>query len=311
MRVVLLNVHQICWRLKMRTSAKLGILAAVTFAAAGIVNAAPVTYYNANGFESFANGNLEGQTTGGTPTLDPAEAWAPNPTGTANTAVVQAANGVGGTKGVHLDHPSNSGSYRVTPLTNYITNANTYATNPTDFPNPPFPGNRLLHIDWSMKVNQSNAGVNQFGPLFGVEAYIARLSSQGVKRIGALYVDGTDGSTNYPGATAFGPQVTVGSYHNFSMIFDWATETYDISIDGVVPAAYDNLPWENPQGLNVYGYSNADFADADIMVAPFAGDISVAASADFDNYNVYWTAVPEPMSLGLVGGVVILLGRRR
>lgn len=285
------------------------ILALATTFVATAAQAA-VTYYNANGFESFSNGNLEGQTTGGTPTLDPAEAWAPNPGGGLNTATVQASNGVGGTKGVHLNHPANSGSYRITPLTDYIVNSNTYATNPTDFPNPPFPGNRYLNIDWSMKVNQSNAnGTTQFGPIFGVEAYIARLSTQGVKRIGGLYVDATDGSTNYPTATAFGPQVAVGQYVDYKMMFDWQTETYDISINGVVPPAYDNLPWENPQGFNVYGYSTADFADADLMVAPFANDVTISASADFDNYHVYWT--PEPATLGLIGGLLVIAGRRR
>lgn len=272
-------------------------------------HAAVVNYYDANGFESFANGNLEGQISGGTPTLNPSEAWTGNPTPSANTATVQPGVGVGGTKGVRLDHPANSGAYRITPLTDYIANASTYATNPTDDPNPPFPGNRYLNIDWSMKVNQSNAGANQFGPLFGVEAYIARLSNQGVKRIGGLYVDATDGSTNYPTATAFGPQVPVGQYVDYRMTFDWATETYDISINGVVPAAYDNLPWETPQGFDVYGYSLADFADADLMVSPFSADVTVSASADFDNYRVYWT--PEPTTLGLLGGLLAVSARRR
>lgn len=289
----------------MRLSTLIAALTAVSAVAAH----AAVNYYDANGFESFANGNLEGQTSGGTPTLNPAEAWTANPIGGANSAVVQAANGVGGTKGVHLDHPSNSGAYRVTPLTDYITNAGTYATNPTDAPNPAFPGNRYLNIDWSMKVNQSNAGLNQYGPIFGVEAYLTRPVSGPVIRIGGLYADSTDGSTNYPGATAFGPSVTVGQYVDYKMIFDWGTETYDISINGVVPAAYDNLPWENPQGFNLQGYSNANFADADLMVSPFGGDLSVAASADFDNYHVYWT--PEPATLGLVGGLLVLVARRR
>lgn len=286
------------------------IVALATTLVATTAQAAFVNFYNANGFESFSNGNLEGQTTGGTPVLNPAEAWAPNPAGGLNTATVQATNGVGGTKGVNLNHPANSGSYRITPLVDYITNSNTYATNPTDFPNPAYPGNRYLNIDWSMKVNQSTGnGTTTFGPLFGVEAYIARLSTQGVKRIGGLYVDATDGSTNYPTATAFGPQVAVGQYVDYRMTFDWQTETYDISINGVVPPAYDNIPWETSEGFNVYGYSNADFADADLMVAPFAGDVSIAASADFDNYHVYWT--PEPTTLGLLGGLVLVTARRR
>ncbi len=284
--------------------------AVVSAFSVAVANASIVNYYNANGFEAFANASLEGQTVGGTPTLNPSEAWTPNPSGSTNSAVVQATNGVGGTKGVHLNHPSNSGSYRITPLTDYITNANTYATNPTDFPNPPYPGNRYLNIDWSQKVNQSNAnGTTQFGPIFGMEAYIARLSTQGVKRIGGLYIDATDGSTNYPNALVFGPQVAVGQYVDYKMIFDWQTETYDISINGTVPAVYDNIPWENPQGLNVYGYSTADFADADMMVSPFAGDVTISASADFDNYHVYWS--PEPTSLSLVGGLLAVAKRRR
>lgn len=293
----------------MRLSLKLAFVAAAALSVSA-AQAAVVNFYDALGFEAFAPGNLEGQTLGGVPVLTPAEAWAPNPAGSPNTATVQLGNGVLGTKGVHLNHPANSGAYRVTPLTDYITNSNTYATNPTDFPNPPYPGNRYLNIDWSMKVNQSSAnGTTEFGPIFGVEAYIARLSTQGVKRIGGLYVDATDGSTNYPTATAFGPQVPVGQYVHYKMVFDWATETYDISINGVVPAAYDNLVWENPQGFDVYGYSTADFADADLMVAPFAGDVAISASADFDNYHVYWT--PEPASLSALGGLVLVLGRRR
>lgn len=292
----------------MHMTTKLFLVAAISTVVAASAHATYVNFYDAVGFESFANGNLEGQTAGN-PTLNPVEAWAPNPSGGSNTAIVQASNGVGGTKGVHLDHPANSGAYRVTPLTDYITNSNTYATNPTDFPNPPFPGNRYLNIDWSMKVNQSNAGANQYGPIFGVEAYIARLSTQGVQRIGGVYVDSTDGSTNYPTATAFGPSVTVGQYVDYKMVFDWAAQTYDISINGVVPAAYDNLPWETPQALDVYGYSTADFADADLMVSPFGADLSVAASADFDAYHVYWT--PEPACLGLLSGVLCSLRRRR
>lgn len=292
----------------MRITTRSVALAALSLIVSGSSHGAYVNFYDAVGFESFANGNLEGQTAGN-PTLNPAESWAPNPGGGSNTATVQSSNGVGGSKGVHLDHPANSGAYRVTPLTDYISNSNTYATNPTDFPNPPYPGNRFLNIDWSMKVNQSNAGTNQYGPIFGVEAYIARLSSQGVKRIGGLYVDATDGSTNYATATTFGPSVTVGQYVDYKMVFDWSAQTYDISINGVVPAAYDNVPWENPQALDVYGYSTADFADADLMVSPFGTDVSVAASADFDAYHVYWT--PEPASLTGLAGVVCLLRRRR
>lgn len=288
---------------------RISTLSVVLSAFSAVAAHATVNYYDANGFESFANGNLEGQTSGGTPTLNPSEAWTANPIGTLNTAVVQATNGVGGTKGVHLDHPANSGSYRITPLTDYIGNAGTYATNPVDAPNPGLPGNRYLNIDWSMKVNQSNAGVNQFGPIFGMEAYLTRPSSGPVIRIGGVYVDSTDGSTNYAGATSFGPSVTVGQYVNYKMIYDWATETYDISINGVVSPAYDNVPWENPQGIGSNGYSNANFADADMMVSPFGGDVSVAASADFDNYHVYWT--PEPATLGLLGGLVVLAARRR
>lgn len=294
----------------MNLFSKIAVIAAASFVSAGVLNAAPVTFYDANGFESFTNGNLEGQTAG-TPALTLAEAWAPNPGGGLNTATVQATNGVGGTKGVHLNHPANSGAYRVTPLTDYLANAGTYATNPTDAPNPAFPGNRFLNIEFDMKVNSSNAGANQYGPLFGVEAYIARLSTQGVKRIGGIYVDATDGATNFPTATGFGPNVGLNAYNSYHLIFDWATETYDISINGVVPAAFDNIVWENPQGYDVYGYSQADFADADLMTSPFAADVTVSASADFDNYKVYWNAVPEPTSLGALGGLAMILVRRR
>lgn len=294
----------------MRLTSSIAMALAATVLATQVASAAPVTFYNAGGFESFGLGNIAGQTAG-TPALTPAEAWAPNPALSSITATVQATNGVGGTKGVHLNRPANSGSLRITPLADYVTNSNTYATNPTDFPNPPYPGNRLLTIEFDMKVNSSNAGPNQYGPLFGVEAYIARLSTQGVKRIGAIYVDSTDGATNYPTATAFGPSVSLNVYNSYKLVFDWQTETYDISINGVVPAAYDNLVWETPQGFDAYGYSLADFADADLTVVPFGGDVSVAASADFDNYNIYWSAIPEPTSLGLVGGLLVTLGRRR
>lgn len=110
----------------------------------------------------------------------------------------------------------------------------------------------------------------------------------------------------FPRATAF----NASAWHNINLLFDIATQTYNITLDGVtlaanVPFCGDNGPCA---GAPVSSYGTGFFDSFGQSSNPGAND-----SGYMDNFRVTAAAVPEPSSMIplLIGFAAVCFWRRK
>lgn len=208
------------------------------------------------GFEAYSPGQLQGQPAG-------SKTWLTIGSG-GGAATVEATAGVGGTSGVRVDRGANSDdwwavSYRGDGL----------------------PTQRFVFVDWDMRVNDSGAGEEAYGPFFGVTAYD---DSLGPQLLGSLGVDATTRDVLYqePGTGALIESgVTVdGGWHHFQVRLDYSTYQYAIAVDDT-PAT--------PLPIDFVDGAAGAFSDADIAALAAGSDVASQeqiATAFFDNFVI-------------------------
>lgn len=136
--------------------------------------------------------------------------------------------------------------------------------------------------------------------LYGLQAYDTELNligSVGVSHVlgfyNAVVFDSEGAPIAIPGAV-----VQPGEWHRFELVLDYDTQTYRASMDGFLsaPMAF--------QTADIVDYGESDlFRDAGIVNSNDTGY--------FDNLSVVASVVPEPASLGMIGGLAVTLLRRR
>lgn len=256
-----------------------GLLSAVALAAVAQPLSAAVIY-DSGGFEEprFAAGApLEGQ--------DPAQGPWVRSGGTASSATVQSTVVQSGSQAVQVNRQGDDTFWGVIE------------------PEPAVAGQ--IAVEWDLNVVQAtHAG--DFGPFFGVQAYDALDNAPLL--IGAAGIDAKTGEFLYQeagtGNLVAGPVLTFNTWHRFSMVLDYDTDTYSVLVNGSPLLTGEGFVDDPALG------EIDDFTDAP-LVALAAGNSpqeqAAAGTAFYDNYRV----VPEPAALSLIGmGALALLGRR-
>lgn len=154
-----------------------------------------------------------------------------------------------------------------------------------------------ITIDFDM---QWGTGGSVKSALYGVQTYDTDLNlvgSVGVSQLFGFYnavvFDDQGSPIAIPGAV-----VNPGEWHHFQLVLDYASQSYHASMDGFTSAT---IPF---QSLDVTDYGEADlFRDAGLGNAN--------DTAYFDNLSSISSIVPEPASLGMLGGLAAILMRRR
>ncbi len=156
---------------------------------------------------------------------------------------------------------------------------------------------KIITIDYDMLWGDSGA-TKSF--LYGVQTYDTDLNligSVGVSQLFGFYnavvFDGEGTPISIPGAV-----VTPGTWNHFQLVLDYDSQTYQASMNGFASAT---MPF---QTAGIVDYGEADlFRDAGLGNAN--------DTAYFDNLSSISSAIPEPASLGMLGGLAVLLLRRR
>lgn len=267
-----------------------------TMLAGSALQAASFTIVDGEGFEAPAysdtfltTGQLEGQfaeTDGGFGSTQ----WKQT-VGGLSSAVVQTAVVSTGSQAVRVDRVANSDDRWAVPVSGY-------------------PAERFVCIEWDMRVEQSGAGANEFGPFFGVEAFDDDGAEVGL--FGSLGVDSANGDVLFQSAgTGFfaetGAQATFGEWSSYRLILDFDTDSYSYYKDGSLLGT---------EGFVDNGLGLEQFTDANIAALAAAGGTSLGltGTAYFDNFVVFETDVkiPEPASLSLLlAGLSLVATRRR
>jgi hypothetical protein len=265
--------------------AQAAVLAGLTVALGTPSAQAQVSLYNSDGFQTrFVPGlTLEGQDA----LMGP---W--QQTASTSTAVVQSGVGVGGGIGVTMT------SVPSTPSTQWFVSKPAAMTAPLD----------KVEVKWDMRVT-ANTNALTYGPFFGVEIYDASVNPSLPKQVGGFGVDASTGEllklinvggTGYYDTLPY--SVSLGFYYSFSVVADYATDTYSMYING---SFVGSEAFVDP--------SATAFTDASLSTqfVSFPGEIGLnSGTAYFDNYSI--SLVPEPAMLSLAGlAVVGLLKRRR
>jgi hypothetical protein len=218
------------------------------------------------------------------------------PTGTANVVNTQAATG---TQSVEVTRAANADD-------RWSREIGAQATNPGPLPYDMF---SKVFIEWDMYITDPSPVMDQFGPVFGIEAYDA---SAAIELLGFLGVDSATQELLYQEqATGFfttiddgaGGSVTVDydEWNHFEIFLDFAQQQYRVSLNG--------------SPLHTEGFVDgplAAFTDADIAALAGAGNaesLAATGTAYFDNYIVY--QIPEPAALILAMAVAGVLATRR
>lgn len=217
---------------------------------------AATSILDAQGFETYSVGALQGQFAGGRP-------WLTVGSGVGTAAVANAV-GVDGSKGVRVDRGARSDDWW----------AVSYSGNG-------LPTSRYVLVDWDMQVNATGAGGNIQGPFMGVETYddtsIPKLlGSLGVDATtrDVLYVDPVSGNLTETGLT-----LDTG-WHHFQIRLDYLSDLYSTSVDNVSLLA---------QPVAFADGASSTISDADIAAVAAGADSASqrqTATAFFDNFKV-------------------------
>src|SRR4051794_29919953 len=209
------------WRMKLRSVASLGLLAAAAAFATPTASAAVV--YDSSGFESpkfTANQPLAGQDVISGP-------WLKDPG--ISTATVSTVNAFTGSQDVQVTRVANAAGDTRWSVTK---------------PQAPAPGFNVFNVDADVRVEQATfSGTpptnTDFGPSFGLEAYDASITPLTPKLIGSVTIDATTGDVLYQATgtgilSETGVVVSRGAYHHLQLKVDFGTGKYSVYIDNAL-----------------------------------------------------------------------------
>lgn len=232
--------------------------------AGSLVSAQAATIYNSGGFETFVpTQNLDGQ--------DPAPPIGNGPWGQDNgmsTAEVTAVNPIEGSQSVKITRASGATGNTRWGVVKSVTPAGL---------------NNVVNIYFDMRAARQT---NDFGPVFGIEAYDASLGAP--KLIGSLLLDVSSGQILCQ-ATNTGALVGTGVYpdmilhHHYRMAINFTAHTYSLFADG-------NL-------IHTEGFANptaTNFTDAPLATLALVAANNNQGVAYFDNYRIEQTTSQLP-----------------
>ncbi len=157
---------------------------------------------------------------------------------------------------------------------------------------------KLITIDFDM--NWGTAGSTR-SYLYGVQAYdtdLNLIASVGVAQILGIY-SGVVFDPNGLPVSIPNASVTPGDWHHFQLVLNYDTQSYHAMMDTF---ASGEMPFET-SGITNYG-------EADLFRDAGLGNAN--DTAFYDNVSVQTgNLVPEPATLGMVGGVVVTALRRK
>ncbi len=255
--------------------------------------------YDTLGFEVPSSGftyvQLEGQAGG-----SPSRLWRAIQ-GTNQDPVVTPGVGVGGTDGVQFEVVDGPTTFDYGEVGTFGSSLGIGGEAPT--------APVVINLDLSV-VN----GAVGSTPFFGFSAFGGTTTpAVGSPRIATILVDSDSGALlvndgGSGGGTISAGTVTLNAYHNYNLVLDFTTKTYELEVDGTSRGTFDfssettgvrdaNGKAELFSGLNFLGLESG------------AASTTVASLAFYDNLTI---AVPEPTSLALIGlGGLAMLRRRR
>ena len=229
----------------------------------GLVSAQAATIYDSGGFETFVPTQaLDGQ--------DPASPIGNGPWGQDNgtsTAEVTAANTIEGNQSVKITRVAG------------ITGNTRWGVVKSVTPAGP---NNVINIYFDMRVVRET---NEFGPLFGIEAYDASFGAP--KFIGSLLLDASTGqilchSTNTGAFVGTSTYLDVIVHHHYRLAVNFTDKTYSIFADGTLIYTEGFV---NPAATN--------FTDAPLATLAITTN-NDAGIAYFDNYRIEHTTSQLP-----------------
>jgi hypothetical protein len=214
-----------------------------------------------------------------------------------STATVQSAVVASGQQAVQVDKAPNSDDRWAIPVSGY-----------------PSIGETRVCISWDMLVRGPAGDVqsDEFGPLFGVEAYDDDAASIGL--LGSLFVDATTGEvllqdqdTGFLSAVG---SASFNTWYNYDLVLDYASKTYSVYQNNVLLGSAGFVDENNVAG------GLGQFTDADIAAIAGAGNAASQAligTAFIDNFAVHEGAIciPEPAAFAMCLLGLTALPRRR
>lgn len=247
-------------------------------------NAPAAVVYDSGGFESFANGQLVGQTGG-----NPLQTWADFVPNEGLKYMVQSGKTNGGNRAVSVTSTSSVPSY-VAPPVNYTPAANEVVVIEVDIART-IATQQFLPSSYSYALEAydfTGVAAVRFGLRVnltgdGIEAFVSRAGTPGV---------GTEDRINV--------NVAQNQWVSFRAELNYATDRFRLLVDGNEVAA--DLGFIT---------AAANLADADLNHNTTIGSTDTGY---FDNYRVSTMSVPEPGSFGwctLIGGGWLYRRRQR
>jgi hypothetical protein len=280
-------------------------------AALTVVSAANAeVIYDSEGFETFGNTTLIGQSNSVQPTL----LWSEERDDGAEANVKTNVPVTSGIKAVELISTIEPGT-PVSSEDQFVGVPVPNSATPVDLTSPSEP----IIVSFSLNVagSNNNSGI---GPVFGVEAFDENGTPNNPVLAGGVTVDATNGNVLVRNATGdyvdTGTDVPLQVYSDFELELDYVALTYEVRINGSTIAS--NLPFVN--NTAAFGSAQAfadDFTDAPLVTfgntdpGGTQADDPTAPIVSIAYYDDYRIAVPEPASLGLVAAAGLGLIRRR
>lgn len=221
------------------------------------------------GFDGYIAGPLQGQSAG-------SSNWVTIGSG-GGSAIVEPANGVDGTSGVHVTRGASSNDWWA-----------------VSYSGDNLPTSRFVFVDWDMRIANTNSEA-AYGPFIGVVIYDDTL---GPHVLGALGVDASTRDVLFeaPGSADFTDTGVIADegWSHYQIRLDYLTHSYSIAADGASLTL---------QPLAFVSGASDHFTDADIAALAAGADydsVIQMGTADFDNFVVRQTSPGDYNGDGLV-----------